>query len=197
MTTGFGRPGFGTHKSFIVIAATVVACCLPAAAGCGHHQAPEEGIAAMSSVAQVGVLGMQPSEAQTNAANGSASIVGFWHVLFTSGGQPFDEGYDIWHSDGTEILNDNAPPAPANGGGNFCMGVYAKTGPGTFKLKHPFWLMDANGNYYASGVLLEQVVLGKGGNSYSGTFSEVWWDLAGNVIFQATGTLAGQRITAD
>jgi len=197
MPSGLKRPGFSTRNSLVAIVATVLAWCLPAAAGCGHHQVPREGITAMSAMAPIGVLGMQPSEAQANDANGSVSIVGFWHVLFTSGGQPFDEGYDVWHSDGTEILNDNAPPAPANGGGNFCMGVYEKTGPGAFKLKHPFWLMDANGNYYASGVLLEQVVLDKGGNSYSGTFSEVWWDLAGNVIFRATGTLAAQRMTAD
>src|ERR1700730_2855801 len=50
---------------------------------------------------------------QSNTASSSAentqeevSIVGLWHVLFVSGGQPFDEGFDIWHSDGTEILND-------------------------------------------------------------------------------------------
>ena len=151
MPSGLKRPGFSTRNSLVAIVATVLAWCLPAAAGCGHHQVPREGITAMSAMAPIGVLGMQPSEAQANDANGSASIVGFWHVLFTSGGQPFDEGYDVWHSDGTEILNDNAPPAPANGGGNFCMGVYEKTGPGAFKLKHPFWLMDANGNYYAYG----------------------------------------------
>ena len=103
----------------------------------------------------------------------------------------------MWHSDGTEILNDNAPPTSANGGGNFCMGVYEKSGPGAYKLKHPFWLTDANGNYYAHGVLLEQVALDKGGNSYSGNFSEVWYDLNGNVIFQANGTLTAQRMTVD
>ena len=196
MTTGFGRPGLWTRKSYMRIAATVLACCLPAAAGCGH-QVPQSGLTAMTSTAPMEVLGTQLSHSADNAGNGSATIVGFWHVLFTSGGQPFDEGYDVWHSDGTEILNDNAPPTSANGGGNFCMGVYEKTGPGAYKLKHPFWVIDASGNYYAQGVLLEQVVVDKGGNSYSGTFSEVWYDLNGNVIFQANGTLAAQRLTVD
>jgi len=118
-------------------------------------------------------------------------------LLFTSGGQPFDEGYDAWHSDGTETLNDNAPPTSPNGGGNFCMGVYEKTGVGAYKLKHPFWLTDACGEYYAQGVVLEQVILDNGGNSYSNTFSKVWYDLNGNGIFQANGTLAAQRVTAD
>jgi hypothetical protein len=51
----------------------------------------------------------------------NVSIVGLWTVTFNSNGQVFDQGYDQWHSDGTEILNDTAPPQPANGAGTICL----------------------------------------------------------------------------
>lgn len=126
-----------------------------------------------------------------------ASIVGLWHVFFVSGGQPFDEGFDEWHSDGTEILNDTAPPQPANGAGTVCLGVYKKTEPGTYKLRHPFWSFDANGNLAGSGVILETVTLDVGGDSYNGTFTFDQFNLSGNLIFEATGELNAKRITVD
>lgn len=126
-----------------------------------------------------------------------ASIVGLWHVYFASNGQPFDEGYDQWHSDGTEILNDTAPPQPANGAGTVCLGVYKKMGAGTYKLRHPFWIFDGQGNLAANGVLLEVVTMNKGGNAYHGTFAFITYDLNGNTTFQTTGDIKAQRITVD
>ncbi len=125
------------------------------------------------------------------------SIVGLWHAFFVSGGQPFDEGFDEWHSDGTEILNDTAPPQPANGAGTVCLGVYKKTAPATYKLRHPFWSFDANGNLAGSGVILETVTLDEDGNSYHGTFTFDQFNLSGNLIFEATGQLNAKRITVD
>jgi hypothetical protein len=129
--------------------------------------------------------------------DGDASIVGFWHVLFISGGQTFDEGYDQWHNDGTEILNDNAPPQPANGAGTICLGVYKKTGPRTFKLKHPFWSFDATGTLVGTGVILEVVTLDQSGNRYTGSFEFITYDLKGNVTSDTTGELKAERITVD
>jgi hypothetical protein len=60
-----------------------------------------------------------------------ANIVGLWKITFTSGGQVVDQGFDAWHSDGLEVLNDTPPPAT----GNVCLGVFAQTGHCTFKLK--------------------------------------------------------------
>jgi hypothetical protein len=123
--------------------------------------------------------------------------VGFWHVLFTSGGQVFDEGYDQWHSDGTEILNDTAPPQPANGAGTICLGVYKKTGPRTYKLKHPFWSFDATGTLVGTGVILEVVTVDRTDNSYTGSFEFITYDLQGNVMSDTTGELKAERITVD
>ena len=126
-----------------------------------------------------------------------ASIVGLWHVFFVSGGQPFDEGFDEWHSDGTEILNDNAPPQPANGAGTVCLGVYKKIAPATYKLRHPFWSFDANGNLAGSGVILETVTLDADGDSFHGSFTFDLYNLSGNLISEVTGDLSAKRITVD
>jgi hypothetical protein len=109
----------------------------------------------------------------------------------------FDEGYDQWHSDGTEILNDTAPPQPANGAGTICLGVYKKTGPRTYTIKHPFWSFDATGTLVGTGVILEVVTLDRSGNSYTGSFEFITYDLQGNVTSDTTGELKAERITVD
>lgn len=138
-----------------------------------------------------------PASGTERQADSGATVVGLWNVTFSSGGQVFDQGFDQWHSDGTEILNDNAPPAPPNGTGNLCLGVYKKTGSQTYKLRHPFWIMDANGNLAGSGFYLEKITVASDGNTYSGTFDFQEFDLNGMQIFEATGTIAADRITAD
>jgi len=125
------------------------------------------------------------------------TIVGLWHVILTSGGQQFDEGFDAWHSDGTEILVDNAPPQPANGAGAVCIGVYKKIGAGTFQLKHVAWIIDANGNLAGSVIIRETVTLDSRANQYHGTFKYDAHDLSGNLLFEATGDLNAERITPD
>lgn len=130
---------------------------------------------------------------QAEDSTGSASIVGLWRVAFVSGGQTVDEGFDTWHSDGTELLNDT--PAPSTG--NVCMGVWAQTARSTFKLYHPSWTFDANGNLNGTAIIRELVTVAANGKSYRGTFTIDVYDLAGNRIFHAAGTLAAQRITVD
>ena len=58
-----------------------------------------------------------------------------WHATFTAwGNQPgppdgtqLDNALVTWHSDGTELMNSARPPQD----GNFCMGVWKKTGKNT------------------------------------------------------------------
>jgi hypothetical protein len=137
------------------------------------------------------------SQGNSEDEDDNSSIVGLWHIKFLSGGQVFDEGFDQFHSDGTEILNDTAPPQPANGAGTVCLGVFKKTGPRTYKLKHPFWSFDANGILVGTGVFLEQIIVDKDGKSFSGSFSFFTYDLNGAVTSQVTGELTAERITAD
>lgn len=142
---------------------------------------------------------IQSNRGLMSAASRSSttSIVGLWTATFTSGGQVFDMGYDQWHSDGTEILNDIAPPQPANGAGTICLGVYVRTGANTYHLRHPFWSMDANGNLAATGFILEDITVDSDGQTYSGDFSFLEYNLNGDLIFDAEGSVSATRMTAE
>ncbi|HXB74950.1 MAG TPA: hypothetical protein VNY05_42355 [Candidatus Acidoferrales bacterium] len=121
------------------------------------------------------------------------AITGLWYVQFIAGGQVVDDGFDVWHSDGTEVLNDS--PAPSSG--NVCLGVWVKTGQFTYTLKHPSWIFDAAGvNVIGIVVIREQITLSHDGNSYSGTSTLDVYDTKGNLLDHETAALTAQRITA-
>lgn len=120
------------------------------------------------------------------------SIVGLWKVAFLQGGQVIDQGFDAWHADGTETLNDAVPPAI----GNVCLGVWEKTGTRTFKLKHFSWNYDANGTAIGIVVINELVKLDKSGNSYRGTVIIDVYDMNETFLFEDTGEITGRRLTA-
>jgi hypothetical protein len=121
-------------------------------------------------------------------------ITGLWAVNFTQGGLAFDQGYDVFHSDGTEILND---------GPTVCLGVWARTGLRKFKLHHVFsnWVVDASGliTFTGTGTWDTEITLDKSGNSYTGTFTIQNFDTSGNPIslppFEGSGNVIGTRIT--
>jgi hypothetical protein len=172
-----------TMTCFTLLSARANAC------GPSSNQGPQSAVLGSQFVRALAAA--QPSFHGAKAA-GPASIVGLWLVKFESGGQPWDEGFDQWQSDGTEILNDNAvPPAQQN----LCLGVFEYTGS-TYKLKHPVWNWDANGNLIGSGILKETITL-ESGNVYKGSFEYDTYDLNGNLTGTTTGTLKGQRINVD
>lgn len=137
------------------------------------------------------------------------SIVGMWHVIFTgqtfnedpypSDHQPVDNALVVWHSDGTEIMNSNRPAQD----GNFCLGVWERTGQRSYHLNHIPWQGNDTsagaagiGNPQAGVQLTEEITLAPDGKSYTGTFRLVQYDPAGNVEVTITGTLSAQRVTA-
>jgi hypothetical protein len=141
--------------------------------------------------------------------NGEPSIVGMWHVVFTAqtmNGAPFsgviDNAVAQWHSDGTEIMN-SARPAQD---GNFCLGVWKRTGSRTYLLNHIPW----QGNVFdpmappdtigapQDGVqIIEKIILSPDGNSYSGTFTLNAYDSSGHVYTSFSGVISAKRITPD
>jgi hypothetical protein len=129
------------------------------------------------------------------SAADAPSIVGLWDVQFLVDGQVVDEGFDQYHSDGTEVLNDTPPPAA----GSVCLGVYVKTGKRSIKLKHPSWIYDAtNTTVIGRATILEDITLDPGGNSFTGTFILQLRDLMGNPLApDAPGQLKGDRIVPD
>lgn len=124
----------------------------------------------------------------------AAAITGLWRFTFTSDGKhpgppagaPVDAGFVAWHADGTEIMNSGRAPAS----GSFCMGVWKKTGPRTYRLTH--WALSwipgyvpgmtqswseipggVDGAFQSVGPasILETVTLSRNGDQYSGTFT--------------------------
>jgi hypothetical protein len=122
-----------------------------------------------------------------------ATIVGLWDVKFISDNVVVDEGFDQYHSDGTEILNDTPPPAT----GNVCLGIYKTPATRSIKLRHPSWIYDPTNTFVIGrATILEQITLDRGGNSFTGTFTIQFRDLDGNPIApDFSGQLRGDRIT--
>ena len=126
---------------------------------------------------------------------GQNSIVGLWSVVLTANGAQFDWGYQAWHSDGTEIMNSGIH-APATG--NFCMGVWAQTGPFSYKLNHFALGYDATTGALAARVnLKENVVVDQKGGTYSGPFTADIYSPTGSLLQHLAGQIVGQRITAN
>jgi hypothetical protein len=130
-----------------------------------------------------------------------SSIVGLWSVQLTAGGAVVDFGYSEWHSDGTEIMNSGGHPAST---GNFCLGVWAQTGPYSYHLNHfalaynPNNWQSPGGGLMAKINLTEDVVLDPKSNRFTGSFHQEGYDPnTGAVIpmFHAVGNIVGQRIT--
>ena len=138
----------------------------------------------------------------------SPSIVGMWHVIFTAHAMNdvaippadwpvIDNALVVWHSDKTEIMNSARPPQD----GNFCLGVWQRTGEHSYYLNHIPWLANDTTNPGGVGKpqgptqITENVVLASDGNHYSGTFTLIAYNLDGTVNIKFTGALSGKRIT--
>ena len=143
----------------------------------------------------------------SNESSGkSASIVGMWDFQFISQGNTthnpsipdgtmLDFGYNQWHSDSTEVLNSGGR-SPSQG--NFCLGVWQKTGHSTYELNHFALNYDGTTGAFIGKIrVVETVTLSPGGTSYSGTFVYTVFDTKGNKTDQLTGQVTAQRITVD
>lgn len=142
------------------------------------------------------------NSSQNDQGDNNASIVGFWHVVFTSQGTTnppipdgavIDAGFSQWHSDHTEILNSSRPPVTAN----FCLGVWAKTGVNSYTLNHFALSFNPDGTMQGPANIRENVTLSADGNSYSGTFSIDQYDTHLNLLAHIVGTISATRVTID
>ena len=130
-----------------------------------------------------------------------SDIVGMWEVELVATSIPntppegivIDHGYAQWHSDGTEIMNSSRPPAT----GNFCLGVWKKTGQSTYALTHRALSFLPDGTPEGSAAIHEDVVLDRSGNTFSGRFTIDQFDTFGNLKAHVEGVIRGTRITPD
>ena len=174
----------------------------PAPARPARKPSRSEGEAAKASLVTI-------SNSSTNSGRGSGqdirgflrTIVGLWSFQFVSEGNDgipdntvLDQGYAMWHADGTEMINSGKPPITSS----FCMGVWKPTGLFTYKLNHVALSWDPSGTTFVGPASIrEEVTLDHSGDSYSGTFTIDQFDTNGNVIAHVQGTVNATRITAD
>ena len=141
------------------------------------------------------------SSLQTSEKEASdGRIAGFWKVKFVSQGTPgipdgavLDNGFAQWHDDGTEIMNSSRVPAT----GNFCLGVFQKSGPSSYDLNHFGLSFDPAGNFVGPAQIREHVTLNKKADQYEGTFTIDQYDPSGNPLAHITGQVTATRISVD
>jgi len=140
--------------------------------------------------------GYQADALLTRANNGTPSIVGLWSVQFFAGGNMIDFGYAQWHSDGTEFMNSGGR-APSTQ--NFCLGVWAQTGPFNYKLNHFALSYDpTSGALNAKVNIKEDVVLDQKGSDFSGSFTiDVYDPNSGAPLQHVGGRIVGRRVTVN
>ena len=81
--------------------------------------------------------------------------------------------------------------------GNVCLGVWEQTGKNTFKLKHPSWTFDSDGNLTGTAIIRETVIVNATAQSYSGPVTVDVYDLSGNLTATYSEEVEAQRITVD
>jgi hypothetical protein len=135
----------------------------------------------------------RPTGTTPEARGGQPSIVGLWQVNFTAGGQVVDQAYEVFHSDGTEMMVDTSAPASDN----VCVGVWAQVGGLEFKLNHVSWTFDDQGNLNGTATIKLDVTLDANSNVFTGTFTVDVFDLHGATVDHLAGTIAAKRVTID
>jgi hypothetical protein len=118
------------------------------------------------------------------------SIAGFWHSQYAIGGQVGDESFESYFADGTEMEVDQSNPATDN----VCSGVWVQTGAYTYKLTHPSWNFDTNGNLIGTVIIRDSVTLSKDGNSFRGTETVDVFDNNGKVVEHIDATVSSVRV---
>jgi hypothetical protein len=152
----------------------------------------------VSGAAKVQFLKSATAAASAAPDSNDRSIVGLWHVTFFVGDGPvvWDQGFEQWHSDGTELAVDNAVPPLL---GNVCIGIWKAVAPKTIKLRHVTWNWNPDGTLAGTFLLLATVTVDRDGDAFSGDYVSDSFDTAGVVIpaLHAEGKMRGERITVD
>jgi len=193
ITAALGVVAFAT-----VFATTARASCVPLT------EKGEAGWRLQSSRSQPGTFALALAQFAPDTSAADPSIVGFWQVAFvaqgnTNGipdGAPIDSAYVQWHSDGTEIMNSSRDPRTQS----FCLGVWKKTGPFSYTLKHLAMSWTTDGTFIGPATILENVTLARRGDTFTGTFVITQYEPDGITISPPTpifGIMRGTRITAD
>jgi hypothetical protein len=177
-----GKAALGAFAVILTFGTNASACSLLSGAGLRANLAdPSVRLALPHSQDE----GLQAQRGATSVA----SVAGLWQVTYSSGGAVVDMAFEVFHSDGTEMLNDITPPAE----GNVCLGVWVQTGLTTYQLTHPSWTFDAAGNFTGTANFDATLTLGSA-DKFSGTYTLSYFDTNGNKGPVYTGTMTATRI---
>ncbi len=185
--------------SGFVVGLLATVCVPKAIASCGYSGKPTAGIMipqswpeASDSVASLMLV--------ANQQGADDRIVGFWKMTLVAEGNAgipngtvIDAGYTQWHGDGTEIINSSRPPAT----GNFCLGVWQKSGPSGYTVNHIALAANENGQLIGPAQIRENVALDQKANHYDGTFTLDQYDFSGNLLAHIGGRVTATRITVN
>jgi len=125
----------------------------------------------------------------TTQAAGRPSIVGLWNVHYFQGATELFQTYDQWHSDGLEFEVNSIYP------GAVCQGTFKQGSGGIVHLFHVVWTFDTGGALSGHIEETQTNTVSADGKTYEGTFDQKFYDLTGNFLFEATGTLTATRLT--
>jgi hypothetical protein len=150
---------------------------------------------------------IRPASMSSNSMFNTASPVGMWNIQFISQGNGghtppipdgalIDFGYAQWHSDGTELMNSGGHAANT---GNFCMGVWVRSGMFTYEVNHFALSYDGTSGALVNEInIREQITLDPSGNELSGTFTiDIYNATATQLVDHLAGTIAATRVTVD
>lgn len=144
----------------------------------------------VASMEKIGLFRANPAGAAKANDVVTPTITGLWHSVYFYSGQMVDQSFETYHSDGTEMEVDLGPPAV----GNVCNGTWEQTGTLTYKLTHPAWTFDDNGNLTGMIVIRDVVTLDLGGNTFSGTEAIDEFDINGEFVSRSEGTVKSTRV---
>lgn len=156
-------------------------------------------VAVLAGLAAVATLALGPlrTGAQSDTPPDQA-FVGAWHLTTAT---PFGESQSLitLTSDGTVLFTDR-PSYPGGAGFPVTMistahGAWEQTSPTTAAATWVEFMTDTDGNFL--GIITDsvEVTLDAEGVSWSGPFSSVTTDPAGNVLFVGEGAVQAERIT--
>jgi hypothetical protein len=200
---------YQTLKTKFVVLAFVSICLLGPTASAGCGDSTKVG-ALLHRQSWQGPNSFQPGPGSLFriADDENDPIVGMWHVTFTAQGNeigppdgtPIDNSLVTWHSDRTEIMNSIRPPQD----GQWCMGIWKKSGKNTYTLNHFAWFGNDTANA-PSGIgnptgptrFFEEVTLSPDKKHYTGHFTLDAYDTTGTQVAHIIGVINGTRITLD
>ncbi len=197
------RTGLGTLKAAIGIAALAALTASPANSQCVKTIAFAPGRMLLRQLPPTQGLRTAPAMLAAYSASPAAAqepIVGFWKVKLIAehsanvpDGTVVDQGYQQWHSDGTEMMNSSRPPATSS----FCLGVWEKTGPSAYRLNHFAISWNPDGSLLGPARFQVNISVSHDHNSFAGTFTIDQYNQTGVLQSHVGGRIEGGRITVD